>query len=130
MNPNAVDNLHPFKPGYDSRRDKSGRKPKRIVTDLIIKELKSQEDIIIEGYDVLTNQLTKVRVPMPTLKQIVQQLLRQAKKGNMRAVEIILERVEGKVMQPIEGDFNLPINLNFFLQPGNDPLPTLSDEIR
>jgi hypothetical protein len=119
-------NLIPFKNGYDSRRDKSGRKPKRIITDLLITELNNKnEEIIIEGYDVLTGNPTKIRVPMPTARNIVQQLLRQAKKGDMRAIEIILDRTEGKVPQAIEGEFMLPIQINFNLQSGNDDLKKL-----
>src|SRR5215471_15539327 len=112
-NPNHIQNLKPFSYN-DYRINKKGR-PKKFITNLITRELKGKEEVVIEGYHAVTGKPTKIRVPMPTGRQIVQALLRQAKS---------LIALEGKATQPIAAGINTdrPINLVFNLQPGNDPI--------
>jgi hypothetical protein len=125
-NPNHMQNLKPFKEGYDSKRDGSGRKPKKFMTELLIKALKSKEEITIEGIDTVTGLPAKIRVSVPTQKQIVHALLREADKGNVYAIKEIIDRVEGKTPQALnfqdsEGN-TVPIQLIFQAAPGNEPL--------
>lgn len=119
-NPN-INGLKPFQNGEDVRRQNSGRKPKKFMTELLIKALKSKEEIIVEGIDVVTGLPAKIRISVPTQKQIIHALLREADKGNVYAIKEVMDRVEGRVMQPIEADVNgnVAVNLVFHLQPGN-----------
>lgn len=100
------------------------RKPTKFLTELLIKELNSEEEIIIEGIDTITGKSTKVRVPMPTQRQVVQALLRQAKKGNVNAVREVYDRVEGKAPQPLEhsGPGGSPLQLIFQQDSNSEPL--------
>lgn len=38
-------------------------------------------------------------------KEILNALLKEAKKGNVRAAEVLLDRAYGKASQPLKGDF-------------------------
>jgi hypothetical protein len=88
-------------PFSKENQPKNRRKSTKFLTDLLIKELKNKEEIVIEGINVVTGELCKVRVPMPTKRNIVQALLRQAKKGNIQAIKEVYDRVEGKTLQPV-----------------------------
>jgi hypothetical protein len=118
-NPNAIANLDHFKPGYDPRR--GNRKPVKFLTQLLISELKGKEEIVIEGEDFYTGEPRKIRITKPTKTQIIAALLKQAQRGNVNAIREVLDRVEGKVTLPIDAQgLNMPINLIFNLQQGND----------
>lgn len=39
-------------------------------------------------------------------KEILEALLREARKGNVRAAEVLLDRAYGKPTQPVKGDFD------------------------
>jgi hypothetical protein len=122
-----MNGLQNFLPGHDPKRNGNGRPRTKFMTELLVKELKGKEEIIIEGIDVVTRKPTKILVPMPTQRQIIQALLRQAKKGNVIAIKEVLDRVEGKTPQGIsltdqQGN-DVPLRLIFQPAIDNEPLP-------
>lgn len=125
-NPKHMENLKPFKEGEDKRRANNGRKPTKFLTQLLIKELKGKKEIEIEGYEINTGAKTKIKVPLPTKQTIIQALLRQAAKGNVNAIKEVLDRVEGKTLQPVglqDKDGNdIPLNIILQPQPNCEPL--------
>src|SRR5215471_17168218 len=99
MNKDRNKNLVNFTKG-DPRINRNGRPPNsKIISDALLEKLNQRN-----GRD--------------QLKKIVEKLYAEANKGNMKAIEIILDRIEGKAIQPIVGDLNLPINLIFQDQRG------------
>jgi hypothetical protein len=81
----------------------------KFMTDLLVKELKGERNIEIKGIDPETGLEKTVRVPMPTKQTIIQALLRAAASGNTKAIEIVLDRTEGKVPQPLTGQDGEPL---------------------
>lgn len=80
---------------------KNRRKSTKLLTDLLTKELKGKEEIIIEGINPETGLLAKVIISSPTKNQIVRALLKKAAKGNVYAIKEIFDRIEGKTKQEI-----------------------------
>lgn len=99
-------NLKPFKSGYDKRRDKSGRK--RGLSQLLKEVVESDGFTIIEGElmdgDKRTGEKVKVRVIMPKGEIIMNKLASMSASGNIQAIKLLLERLEGMPTQPIEID--------------------------
>jgi hypothetical protein len=82
-----------------------GRKPTKMLTDLLTRELKAKKDIVIKGIaitDAKEGKEVSIRVPMPNKETIVQALLRQAAKGNINAIREVFDRTEGKPMQALD----------------------------
>lgn len=79
------ENLRPFKKGEDERRNINGR-PKKLpkLDDLLADILGSVEDKDSEAHAILSR------------------LVREAKSGNTKAAEIILDRAYGKAQQNID----------------------------
>lgn len=75
-NPRAKENLKPFVPGEDPRRNTDGRPP-----DVDLKTLLSKYDGDLDG--------------------VVAALVSQAKKGNIKAIQELFDRKFGKVPQNI-----------------------------
>jgi hypothetical protein len=79
-----IKTLKPFQSGPDPRRNTKGRpKGSRNVRTVIMEVLK--EKVLFNG------KMTRKD------KVIVMQLLRKAAKGNLKAAEIVIDRVDGKV---------------------------------
>jgi len=90
-----IENLKPFKPGNDDRRNLKGA-PKKIPSlDILLADVLG--DINNEGIEVA--------------KEIILALVNKAKKGDIRAIEIILDRAYGKANQKLtlEGGVNFRI---------------------
>lgn len=86
---------NPFKPGHDPRRNLRGRGKGQInLTDLV---RKIAAEPISPG-DKRTY-----------IDAIIRSTFKQAHDGDMRAVEIIMERGWGKAVQPIENSGNGPL---------------------
>lgn len=81
--------LKPFKKGSDERRNLKGRPKLPDLADLIIEEVGDK------GY-----------------REVITALLKQAKKGNVKAIQEILDRGYGKAPQrhDHEGEVNLNVN--------------------
>lgn len=74
----------------------------KFLTALLTKNLNKKKDIEIEGIDTTTGEKTRIKVTMPTKEAIIHALLKQAENGNINAIREVLDRVEGKAMQPME----------------------------
>ena len=83
-NPNAADNLKPFKKGKDARRNMKGA-PK-------LPDLK----------EAISKVLNKVEGGKTSLDEIIEVLDKNAKKGDIRAAQELLDRGFGKAKQFIE----------------------------
>ena len=78
-----IKTLKPFQSGYDSRRNTKGRpKGSRNVRTVLMEMLK--EKVLFNG------KMTRKD------KIIVMQLVYKASKGNLKAAEIVMDRVDGK----------------------------------
>ncbi len=78
-----IKTLKPFQSGYDSRRNTKGRpKGSRNVRTVVMEMLK--EKVLFNG------KMTRKD------KVIVMQLLHKAAKGNLKAAEMVMDRVDGK----------------------------------
>jgi len=55
-----------------------------------------------------TGKTARIRVQHPTGEAIASKVLKMAAKGNMRAIEFVFDRLEGKQTQPIEVE-NKPV---------------------
>ena len=78
VNENSKKNLKPFKKGKDPRRNTKGKKALPDLKDLI-------EELGDEG-----------------MKAVITALHAQAKKGNVKAIEALLDRYYGKTAQAID----------------------------
>jgi hypothetical protein len=85
-----------------SNQPKNYRGSTKMLTEMLMKDLDSKKDIIIEGIDVLTGEKRKIRVPVPTKAIITRALLTKAAKGDVYAIREVFDRVEGKAQQNID----------------------------
>jgi hypothetical protein len=76
--------LTPFKKGFDERRNLGGKR-KMIITKIL-------DDV---GDDVAENGKTHKEL-------IAEKLIEMAKKGDIRAIQLFIERTEGKEIQKVE----------------------------
>lgn len=83
------------------------------LTQLLIQQLESEGEIIIEGLDIETGELRKVKVKVPDKKTLALAIMKEAKKGNVKALEMIWNRIEGKEVQPVEITNSEKINYDF-----------------
>lgn len=105
-----IDNLKPFRPGQSG--NPKGR-PKGTVglTNILREALNNSKYSVVEG-ELLndenepTGTMVKIRAKYPTVKNIVSTVLNLAKNGNMRAIEFIFDRIEGKPSQNINTNLN------------------------
>ena len=99
-----TENLKPFKKGDDPRRDKGGNKNKEA-----------------QAFSILfRNALAKKMKP----EELADIIITEAKRRRPWAIDIILERLMGKVAQPISGDLSLTYLVSEkFLPNGKDKKP-------
>ncbi len=119
-----IGNLKHFTKDYQPPN--RGRKPTKFLTELLIKELKSKEDLVVEGPDVETGEKRKIKIEATNKEAIVRALLKKAKEGNVVAIKEVLDRVEGKTLQPVamqdkDGN-NVPLSIVFQQAPGCEPI--------
>lgn len=90
-----IENLKPFKPGNDDRRNLKGAPKKIPALDILLAEVLG--DINNEGIEVA--------------KEIILALVNKAKKGDTRAIEILFDRAYGKASQilTLDGGINFRI---------------------
>ena len=98
-NPNAADNLKPFKKGKDDRRNMKGA-PK-------LPDLK----------EAISKVLNKIEGGKTSLDEIIEVLDKNAKKGDIRAAQELLDRGYGKSKQVIESDNKVKITGITFDEP-------------
>ena len=85
---------------------KNRRKSTKHLTDMLRSSLKERKDVFIEGEDITTGKKVKIKVAMPTNRIIVATLCRLAAKGNLKAIELIWDRIEGKPKQQTDMNFD------------------------
>lgn len=71
-------------------------RPVNPISLLLKSGLSESMEVTVTGIDVDTGETRTIRIKNPTGEVIKNQILRQAAKGNMKAVEIVLDRTEGK----------------------------------
>lgn len=85
VNPKSLKNLKPLKKGADERRNMKGAPKKLPQLDVLLAEVLGKE--------------TKGKTEM---QLIIEAMIKQAKKGNVRAAEMISDRGYGKVKDVVE----------------------------
>lgn len=109
-----IENLKPFKPGNDDRRNLKGAPRKIHSLDGLLADVLG--DINNEGIEVA--------------KEIILALVNKAKKGDIRAIEIILDRAYGKARQNLTLDgginFKIPAPIIYNISP---PLSNCENEV-
>lgn len=105
----------------DYQPENPGR-PSGKLTAMLREELESDGYSVIEGEVVdengrVTGQLARVRVKMTTYQAVAKRLLSNAAKGREKSIEMVFDRIEGKVPQRNEltgadgSDLNFSLNL-------------------
>jgi hypothetical protein len=107
---------------FSSEYQPENRRKPDLITSLLREELAGDGWAIFEDAEILdenkkpTGQKVRVRVKQTTARAVARRLAANAASGRERSIQIVLERIEGKVPQ----DFNLagqiseaPININF-----------------
>ena len=100
MLPDAA-RAHCFKKGDDPRRWKHGQKSKKAVT--VSRDI--QQWLAVIGEEICE--------PGKTYSEcLARKLWEKSVKGDMQAADIVLERLLGKVTQPINGNLNVNAKLS------------------
>lgn len=87
-----------------------------MLTDLLIDQLKRPMRIVVDAQDAVSKKWIKAVIDQPTKEVIVGALLRAAADGNVKAIDMVFDRIEGKIPLPIEVDPS-----------GNRPNPTQAE---
>ncbi len=90
MKDKRLDNLKPFKKGDDPRRNLKGQPKKLPNLDKLLANILGDED-----------------EDKSEAAKVIASLLTQAKKGNVRAIEVLLERAYGKPKQTIDNNITV-----------------------
>lgn len=102
-NPNIKNLGKKFSAEYQPENRRTSTK---FLTDLIIKNLDGEREIIMEGIDCISGEKRKFKVIAPTKDIVVMALTRKAASGDIVAIREILDRVEGKPV--FTADVNMP----------------------
>lgn len=90
-----IKTLKPFEPGYDPRRNTKGRP----------KGSKNWRTRILR----VLRQKVKVGDKMMLVEDVmIEQIFRKAMRGNLKAVKIIIDRIDGKVQDEVVWDESKP----------------------
>jgi len=88
----------PFKKGSDPRRNQKGQiSKKRLEFNRNLREL-----LVAEGEKESTGQIGDKTFRMKNVEWLVKSVWKKAIKGESWAVTFIAERVEGRIMQPVD----------------------------
>lgn len=101
--PNIKNKGKKFSSEYQPQNRRTSTK---FLTDILIKNLEGNKEVIMEGFDCITNEKRKFRVAFPTQEIIMMALARKAAAGDIVAIREILDRVEGKPV--FTAEVNLP----------------------
>jgi len=71
------------------------------IADIIKRELDQPKKVKVTGEDPLTGKPVTVIITTPNREVLASVLIRKAASGDMRAMEIILDRSDGKLPTPI-----------------------------
>ena len=89
------ENLKPFKKGKDERRNMNGKPKGTLSAKTIIKKW-------LEAKDKFKNPITGVEEYLSQYDIIAIQQIAKARKGDTKAFDSVLDRVEGKPKQEID----------------------------
>ena len=93
--------LIPFKKGPNPLRWRHGQKSKEVVK--ISRDI--QQWLSVIGEELNKDGKTHAEA-------VARKLWERSEKGDMRAIEIVLERLLGKAVQPLSGDLNVNAKLS------------------
>jgi len=98
------DKQPPVEHQFSSTNQPKKRKSKNPLTDILKGMLDQDSKVILEGklIETLKDGRVRVEVRQPTKDAIVAATLRGAMKLHAKSMETVWERIEGKVVQPIE----------------------------
>jgi hypothetical protein len=117
-NPN-IENLKPFKPGEDERRNTAGRPPGTKDRSTIFRKW-------LEVGAKIVNLETGEEEDGTIEDKLAVKVIAEALKGDIQAAKEVLDSVYGKAPQSVKlsGDSENPIQFisNYVSQPGNEPL--------
>jgi len=91
-----------FKPGYDPRRHTGGSTPSEVRNfNKTLRQMIVEEGLKVSDY---MNPEGKMRI-----QRVVERMYDEAELGNDKYTEMIFERVEGKITQPVEQIGSIPV---------------------
>lgn len=123
------DNLIPFQPGHDDRRNLQGR-PKSIFTTLKIAGY-SKDDIRHAFEQVgwssmeMITEILEAQTEPPIILATAKAYQKAVEKGDFRYISIMLEHILGKPKEQLEAK-HLHKILVEYVNPNNQPLPSSS----
>lgn len=91
-----------FSSTYQPTNLKEKRDSIKMLTDLLKKELDSNREVIVEGRDINTGKVTRIKMSSPSKEVIVNALLIAAANGNLKAIDMVWNRVEGLPVQKLK----------------------------
>ena len=99
-----------------TKPESGGRKPSKSIIDEITELMQGDGFVTIEG-ELLgddgerTGKFVKVRAAVPNQKAAARAYATNMKKGDVRTLQLYLDRTMGKVPQPLTGADGGPINI-------------------
>ena len=99
-------NLKPFKEGYDERRENNGRKKG-------VPNSKTRLLRLLELVQVKTNPITGEKEEFTVAEQLDLVVLQKAFKGDLRAYQELMDRLEGRAKQSTEVELTGGINIHW-----------------
>ena len=109
---------HEWKPGESGNPE--GRPPGKSITSFLKERLEMGSYTVVKG-ELLnekmerTGKFVNIRMKITSKDELVAALLSQAKKGNIRAIECILDRIEGR--PPLSVDIGTERMTGRFIEP-------------
>lgn len=100
-----------------------GRAPGPTWATTLKKMMDKEGLVIFENAEILgpdgkpTGQRARVRVNLPTQQKIALALLRKALEGDAKSIQMIMDRMDGKPVQPLSNDRENPISFKIIAQP-------------
>ncbi|OWY25230.1 hypothetical protein C7N43_18065 [Sphingobacteriales bacterium UPWRP_1] len=85
-------------------------------------------DKLTELLKQMLNEPATINPDVTHCTQIVEKLLEMAKAGNMRAIELIFERIDGKVKQEVENSYSQTLPQVIVIEKPADTLPPVYSE--
>lgn len=104
-NPKAAENLTPFKKGIVTNpkgRPKGSKSMSTILKTLMDVMIKNPK--LLDQYETLFPEYFKNKKKGKKPRELIMlRLMTKALEGDLKAIDMIMDRTEGKVTQPIEG---------------------------
>ena len=111
-NPNLGKQGRHFSSTYQPTRYRSSEKP---FKNLLLEALENKKEIIIEGEDINTGKTVKIRIHTPTMEILITKLINAALKGNLKAIDMIFDRIEGKAKYKVDMEETATKKVNSYI---------------